>query len=76
MASERHTPEGTGWLYESTYRGRGENDYAFSGHLYVGGKNYQMRLYEKTTDERGLARRRWRVVLSVDDGRPPSEAAP
>lgn len=67
--SDRVPAELTGWLYASTFRGRGVDDYSHYGHIRVRGKNYQVRLFEKTTDERGLARRRWRVVLSVhEDG--------
>lgn len=53
----------TGWLYEAEYRGRGEDDYAFSGHVRVEGRDYQVRVYGPQTI-RGTARRRWWMKLT------------
>lgn len=57
------TPDLTGWLYEAAFRGRSEDDYAFSGHLRVEGRDYQVRVYGPSAI-RGTARRRWWLKLT------------
>lgn len=66
MKPSAQTTPLTGWLYEAEYRGRGENDYAMSGHLRVDGRDYQVRLYGPQ-NVRGTTRRRWWMKLTPTD---------
>ncbi len=52
----------TGWLYESVYRGRTEDDYAFTGHVNVNGQDYRVLAYGPQT-VRGTAKRRFWLKL-------------
>lgn len=65
-AVKPRTETNTGWLYECEYRGRSENDYAFSGHLNINGRDYQVRVYGPES-VRGTAKRRWRLKLTPSD---------
>jgi len=63
--SRNTRPEGIaqlgGYLYEVELRDRGARGYAMSGHVRVGGIDYQVRCYLEYF--RGTSRKRWRVRL-------------
>jgi len=56
------TTQLTGLLYEADYRGRTEDDYAFTGHLSVNGQDYRVRAYGPQS-VRGTSKRRYWLKL-------------
>jgi hypothetical protein len=65
VSSPRSPAPLTGWLYEATLRGRQGDDYGMSGHVRIGGIDYQVRLYGPFSVQ-GTSRRRWALKLSPD----------